>query len=268
LFTYGYKLLIAGLSSSTFNEIYNASIRKLYSAQSLGYYTNAKKLSDVASSPVSSILHQVTFPILASLQADKDRMIAVYVRLIRVTAFFIFPLMTLFALLADPLIRLLLTNKWEASIPLLQLLCIARIVTPISVINMGILNAIGRSDLFLKVDLSKLTIVIVALVITIPLGVKAIVMGSVITSFIAFFINAYLPGKLFGYGALKQIQDMKKIIFATLGMILLVFMILNLIDHLFLKVILGSFMGVSSYILFCFVLKIEELKEIKALFFK
>jgi hypothetical protein len=77
-----------------------------------------------------------------------------------------------------------------------------------------------------------------------------------------------LPGKLFGYGALKQIQDMKKIIFATLGMILLVFMILNLIDHLFLKVILGSFMGVSSYILFCFVLKIEELKEIKALFFK
>jgi len=267
LFSYGSKLLIASLYANSLSEIYNASIGKVYNAQSLGFYTNAKKFSDSASFTITSVLQQVTFPILSSLQDDKERLISVYVRLIRITAFLIIPIMTLFALLADPLIRILLTDKWEAAIPLLQWLCIARIVTPISALNMNILNAVGRSDLFLKVDLSKLPIIIAALVITIPLGIKAIVIGSVVTSLLSFFINAYMPGKLFGYGAFKQLKDMKKIIIATLGMILLVFLTQKLVDQFLLKIMLGSFVGVSSYILFCSLMKMHEIKEIKSIFF-
>ncbi|NHB69847.1 lipopolysaccharide biosynthesis protein [Perlabentimonas gracilis] len=262
LFSYGSKLLIASLYSRSLNEIYNAVIGRVYSAESLGFYTNAKKLSDATAFTITSILQQVTFPILSSLQDDKDRLVSVYSRLIRMTAFFIIPLMTLFALLADPFIRLLLTDKWEAAIPLLQWLCFARIVTPISAVNMSILNAVGRSDLFLKVDLSKLPMIVIALIITIPLGVKAMVIGSVVTSLISFFINAYMPGKLFGYGAFRQLRDILPVILSTGIMAIVVYLSIFFIDLEFLKLLIGGITGILFYILISYFLKLDELGEV------
>ena len=173
--------------------------------------------------------------------------------------------MTILALLADPFIRLFLTEKWLPAVPLLQWMCFARIFYPISVINMNILNAMGRSDLFLKVDLSKFPLVVLALVITIPLGVKAMVIGHVVTSFIAFFINAYLPGKYFGYGAFSQLKDMVPIFIATALTALIVFLVTHITEILLLKLIMGGFAGIISYLMFCYVMKIEEISEVKAL---
>ena len=263
LFSYGSKLLIASLYSRSLNEIYNAVIGRVYSAESLGFYTNAKKLSEATSQTVTSILQQVTFPILSSLQDDKERLVSVYSRLIRMTAFFIIPLMTLFALLADPFIRLLLTDKWEAAIPLLQWLCFARIVTPISIVNMNILNAVGRSDLFLKVDLSKLPIIVIALIITIPLGVKAMVIGSVVTSLISFFINAYMPGKLFGYGAVGQLRDLFPVIVSVIFMSILVYISLLFISSNIAKLLIGGFVGIITYLFTTYLIKINEFFEIR-----
>jgi O-antigen/teichoic acid export membrane protein len=217
---------------------------------------------------VTSILHQVTFPVLASLQDDRERMVSVYSRLIRMTAFFVFPAMTLLALLAEPLVILLLTDKWIPVIVLLQWMSFARIFYPISVINMNILNAVGRSDLFLKVDLSKFPVAVSALIITIPLGVKAIVIGHVVSSFISFFINAYLPGKMFGYGALKQLKDMSPVFIATGIMAALVIALSSQIDDLWIKLIVGGFLGLLSYIFVCNLFKLEELKEVRTLLLK
>ncbi len=155
LFGYGSKLLLAGVYAQTLAEINNIAIGKVYSASDLGFYTRAKTFAQMTSGTVTGILQQVTFPILASLQDDKERMVSVYSRLIRMTSFFVFPAMTLLALLANPLILILLTDKWIAVVVLLQWMSFARFFYPISVINMTILNAVGRSDLFLKVDLSK-----------------------------------------------------------------------------------------------------------------
>src|SRR5690606_27617261 len=174
LFGFGSKLLLSGLYAQAFVNIYNITIGKFYSASILGYYTRAKSFSDMTAGTVSSILQQVTYPILASVQDDRSRMVSIYRRMIGMTSYFIFPVMTLLALLADPFVRLFLTDKWAPAIVLLQWLCFARVVTPISSINMNILNAMGRSDLFLKVDLFKAPIVIITLLITIPMGVNAI----------------------------------------------------------------------------------------------
>jgi O-antigen/teichoic acid export membrane protein len=105
-------------------------------------------------------------------------------------AFFYFPVMTFLLLLALLIVLLLLTDKWAAVISLMQWMAFARIFYPISVINMNILNAVGRFDLFLKVDLSKFPIILLTLIITIPLGVKAMVIRYVVKSGILFFINA------------------------------------------------------------------------------
>ncbi|SHF43447.1 Membrane protein involved in the export of O-antigen and teichoic acid [Mariniphaga anaerophila] len=265
LFSYGSKLLIAGLYAQTMHEVYNIVIGKAYSASELGYYTRAKSFAEMTAGTVSGILHQVTFPILASLQDDKDRMVSVYSRLIKMAAFFVIPAMTLLSLMSEPLIRLLLTDKWISVVVLLQWMSFARIFHPISVINMNILNAVGRSDLFLKVDLSKFPITVLALIITIPLGVKAIVIGHVVTSFIAFFINAYIPGKMFGYGGLKQLKDLLPVVFATGIMALLVAGLNRLIDDLLAKLIIGSLAGLTVYLIVCYFFKLEELNELKAI---
>jgi O-antigen/teichoic acid export membrane protein len=265
LFGFGYKLLISGLYARGLNEIYNITIGKVYSAADLGYYNRSKQFAEVTSGTVTSILQQVTYPIMASLQNDKKRLISVYSRLIRLTAFFTLPAMTLLAILAEPFILLFLTEKWSPAIVLLQWLSFARIVTPISVINMNILNALGRSDLFLKVDLIKFPIIVLTLVVTIPLGVKAIIIGHVITSLISFFINAYLPGKLLGYGGVKQFLDIVPYILSTIIMAPCVYLSIMIFHSLILKLIIGCIVGVSSYWLIANVLKIEELKEVNLL---
>jgi O-antigen/teichoic acid export membrane protein len=266
LFSYGSKLLVSGLYARGLNEIYNISIGKIYSATDLGYYTTSKQFAEVTAGTVTSILQQVTFPILASLQEDKERLITVYSRLIKMTSFFIFPIMTLLALLADPFIRLFLTEKWIPAIKLLQWLCFARVFTPISAVNMNILNAVGRSDLYLKVDLSKAPIVLGTLLITIPLGVEAIVIGNVITSCISFFINAYMPGKMFGYGAFSQLRDMIPIFIATGIMALVIFIATTLLENLLLKLVIGILLAIIVYYLVCRILRVKEIDEIKLLF--
>jgi O-antigen/teichoic acid export membrane protein len=263
LFGFGSKLLLAGLYAQIFNNIYNIVIGKAYSASDLGFYTKTKQFAEISAGTVTSIMQQVTYPILASLKDDRSRMVSVFSRLIRMSAFFVFPIMTLLSSLAEPFVRLILTEKWLPMVPLLQWMCFARIFFPLSVINMNILNAIGRSDLFLKLDLSKAPLIILALVITIPLGVKAMVIGHVVTSFLAFFMNAYLPGRLFGYGPLTQFRDVSKIILATIGMALAVFVCSKGIESDVLKLFYGIVTGIASYLLLAFVLRIPELGEVK-----
>jgi len=268
LFGYGSKLLMAGLYAQILQNVYNITIGKAYPAAQLGLYTRAKGFTEMASGTVSSILQQVTFPILASVQQDKERLVSIYSRMIKMAAFFIFPVMTLIALLAEPIVLLLFTDKWAALIPLLQWMVFARIFYPISVINLSILNAVGRSDLFLKVDLSKFPLIVLALVITIPIGVKAMIIGQVVTGIIAFFINAYLPGKLYGYGGIAQIRDMLPVILATGIMAIIVYFITLLNPNLYFKLFFGGLIGLSSYMAFSYFLKVNELNEFNEIFNK
>lgn len=266
LFGFGSKLLLAGLYATSLNEAYNIAIGKKYSSSDLGYYDRAKSYADMSAGTVTSILQQVTYPILASLQNERERMISIYSRLIRMTAFFIIPAMTLLSLLAKPFVSVLLGENWLSVVVLLQWIAFARIVTPISAVNMNILNAVGRSDLFLKVDLAKFPIIVLVMIITIPIGVKAIVIGYVITSLISFFINAYMPGKLFGYGAFSQLRDITPMIIATGIMAIFVYIVGLILRSDILHLIFGGIVGLITYGGVAFLLKIDEVKEVKDLF--
>ena len=268
LFGYGSKLLIAGLYAQILNNIYTICLGKFYPAASLGYYTKAKSFADISSGTVVNVVQQATFPVLSSVQFDREKLVSIYSRLIRMSAFFIIPLMTLIALLAKPIVILLLTEKWVSLIPLLQWMVFARIFYPMSALNMNLLNAVGRSDLFLKVDLSKLPLTILAMVITIPLGVKAMIIGHVVTSALAFLINAYLPGKLYCYGPIQQLRDMFPFFVATIGMAISVAFMVFLIDNLVLQLFLGTLLGVVTYLFICWLLKLKELTEVWELVLK
>lgn len=265
LFGFGSKLLITGTVATIVNNISTIAIGKAYKSDSLGYYTRATQFSEMIAYTVNDILGTVTFPVLSELQNERERMVAMYRKSLFYTAVVIFPVMILMALLARPLVVVLLTEKWLPCVLLLQILCLARMFTPLSAINMNLLNAIGRPDLFMKVDLCKIPIILFSLAITIPISVTAIVVGNFITTFICFFINAYYPGKLFGYGAWEQIKDYRKLISAIVLMCITVIFSLKICDAPWLQLILGGIIGTSVYIISCLLLNVVSLIEIKSL---
>lgn len=262
LFGFGSKILCAGIVSQIFNNLYSIFIGKFYSAKVLAYYSKANSYTNTASGIITSILQQVSYPILASLRNNKEHMLSVYRRLIRMTAYFVLPTMAIIATLSKPLVLIILTEKWLPIVPYLRWLCLARVVTPVSSLNMNILNANGRSDLYLKLDLSKIPLSIITMIITIPLGVDAVVIGGVITSLLCFFINAWLPGKLYGYGPLAQIKDIFPMIMITTLTALSTYNLINLINSNLLQIIIGSIISIITYYILSYVIRIEELKEV------
>lgn len=258
LFGFGSKLMATGVYSVVLNNISTICIGRFYKSSQLGFYTRASQFSEMISSTLYDVLGNVTFPVLSHLQDDHEKLVAVYRKSLFLTAMIIFPIMILCALLARPMVLILLTEKWLPCVVLMQWLFLARMFTPLSAINMNILNAIGRSDLFMKLDFSKAPLILVVLAITIPISVEAITIGSFCTSFICFFINAYLPGRIFGYGAIKMIQDWRYIFLSIAIMVLAVFVFLHMISNVWLQLFGGGVIGLIVYIVCCLMFKLID----------
>jgi len=257
LFNYGSKLLIAGIYGTILNNVYNVAIGRYFQQGQLGYFTKANEFGQAIPVTITSVVRSVSFPLLASLQNNSTRMVEVYQRVLKITAVVIFPTMIGLSLLSEQIISVILTEEWLPSAELLFWASLSFIFLPMSSVNMNMLNVVGRSDLFLKLDLSKLPLIILVMFITIPMGIKAMVIGNFITSFASYFINAYLPGKLFGYGPLKQVRDIYKVIIASGGMALSIIFMTNILNDLLILVI-GIPIGALIYILALFLLKEKE----------
>ena len=258
LFKFGSNLMITGVYAVVLNNISTICIGKFYRSNQLGYYTRAAQFSELISTTSYDVIGNVTFPVLSELQDDKTRLVEVYRKALFFTAMIIFPVMILTALLARPIILVLLTEKWLPCVVLIQWLCLARMFTPLSAINMNILNAVGRSDLFLKLDLSKLPLILLTFAITIPISVKAIAIGDFVSTFICFFINAYLPGRMFGYGALKQLKDWRYIFVSIAVMVVAVGLILYFFSNVWIQLFVGGIVGISVYVGCCLLFKVID----------
>lgn len=225
IFSFGSNLMLAGFVATLVNNLYAALIGRFYNAAQAGFYIQATNLSNYVSQFIASSLHGVTYPIMTSIKEDRDRLIGIYKQLISITMLVSLPMLVGFAAIAEDVVLLFLGEEWLPSVPALVALCIARTITPISSINMNILNAVGRSDLFLKVDLLKLPMTLGALFLALPYGIKGLAWASVCTSFIAFFINAWLPGRMFGFGGLSQLRMARPYILASAFMFVVVYFV-------------------------------------------
>lgn len=264
---FGSKLLAAGTLATVEVNIFSIVIGKFYRARELGFYSNARQISEISSGTIGEIINTVTFPILCSIKEDQHRMIGAYSKMLSMTAFVIFPVMTLIAVLAEPFVIGVLTEKWLPAVVLIQWLCIARMFTPISALNMNILNAVGRSDLFMKLDFVKTPLVVLSMALTLPISVKAVVIGNFATSFICYFINAYLPGKMFGFGIVAQFKIFYKMAIATVCMALVTGITVSYIGNPILQLLVGGCVGAVSYWSFCSLLRVDMLREAKLIIF-
>lgn len=218
LFSYGSKLLTSSLIGTLYEHMTTIAIGKFYTVKDLGFYSRGQQFAHLPSTAIIDVLGRVTFPILAKLQNEDERLILVYRKYIQITSMIIFLLLTLLASLAKPLILFLLTDKWSDAVIFLQIFCFAFMFEHISKLNLNLLQVKGRSDLYLRLEIIKKIIAFSILAISIPLGVLVICISKVINGQIALFINTYYTGKLFNLGYIKQFADFfKYFIFSLLA---------------------------------------------------
>ncbi len=205
--SYGSKLLAAGLLHTIYTNMTTLVIGRFYSAQELGNYNRGTSFVTLPVDTVKSILLTVTFPILAKIQDDNERLVGVYRKYIKVMSIPIFFGCLLLVSMGKPLFVLLLTEKWLPAVDFLTIYAFAIMFDHISVLNLNLLQVKGHSDLFLKLEIIKKTISFVILFAAIPFGPIGICISKVIYTQVATFINTYYTGKLFGLGYWTQIKD-------------------------------------------------------------
>lgn len=262
LFSFGSKLLVSGLLDTIYNNVYTIIIGKVFSAKELGYYTRANQFSLFIPQNINGILKRVTFPLLVSVQDDDIKLKSVYKKMIKLSALVVFPFSMGLAALAEPLIRIILTEKWIGTVWMLQLLTFSAMLYPIHSMNLTILNVKGRSDLFLKLELVKKVIITIALLVTVPIGIEAMVLGMIITSIIAVFINTYYSRQFIDYSFRQQIGDLLSILILSFGMGFSVYYSTHFLNSDFFKLLLGTIEGVIIYVGIAWVFNIGEIREL------
>lgn len=262
LFSFGSKLLASALLDTIYNNVYTLVIGKVYSSSALGLYSRASGLAQYPSSNITGVLQGVTFPVLCSIQNDENRLVDAYKRFVRMSAFIIFPLMIGLSAVAAPFIRVVLTDKWEGAIYLLQIVCFSMMWYPIHAINLSILQVKGRSDYFLKLEIIKKIQGVCILCLTVPIGIVAMCYGSVVSSLLSLIWNTYYTKRLIGYGFFSQIKDLSHILIHSLFMGGIVLLVIHFIDIMWMKLLVGILVGGLYYVAGAYIMRFEELKEV------
>lgn len=207
LFGYGWKLLVSSLLDTVYNDLRQLIIGKLYTTGDLAYYNQGNRLPQYLISNVNTSIDSVLFPILSQQQDDCDRVRIMTRRAISVSSYIIAPFMIGFVSVAPSLIKVLLTDKWLPCVPFLRIFCITYLFYPIHTANLNAIKAMGRSDLFLKLEIAKKTVGMVLLLSTMRFGVMVMAYSLLVSSLLCQIINAWPNRKLLNYGYLEQLKD-------------------------------------------------------------
>lgn len=206
MFGFGSKLLISGLLNTLYENLYDLIIGKVFSAGTLGNYSRASHFANFPSSNITGIFQRVTFPVLSKIQNDHEKLRIGYLKFLNMATLVIFPLMIGLAAVAKPFVLLVLTDKWINVILILQIICISYMWYPVHAINLNILQVLGRSDLFLKLEIIKKIAGVIILVVTIPHGIIALCYGQWVSTCFGLVVNTYYSGKLLNAGLWTQLK--------------------------------------------------------------
>lgn len=204
---FGWKLLVSGLLDRLWAQMYQVVVGKFYNAATLGQYTRGREYANIFSSNITSIVQRVTYPVLAEVQDEKERMVVAYRKVIKITMFVTAICMISLGAVAEPLIYCLIGEKWHQAATFLPLICISMSLYPLHAINLNMLQVQGRSDIFLYLEIIKKIIAIGPLCIGIFFDIYWMLVASIVTGVICFFLNSYYTGKKLGYSSWKQLKD-------------------------------------------------------------
>lgn len=265
MWSFGWKLLISGLIDTTWKEVHQVVVGKCYSPATLGLYTRANQFSQLFSSNLTQIIQRVSYPVLSSIQDDKNRLREAYRRVVKTTMLPTFVLMLGMAAVARPLILCLIGEKWLGCVGFLQIICIYGALYPLHAINLNMLQVQGRSDLFLKLEIIKKCISVGPLLLGIFVDIYLMLLASFVVSCISYYLNAYYSGPFINYSIKQQIKDIIPSLGVALVMALPVYAMSYIpLNHWFLLP-LQIVVGAIITIFICEKFKLPEYHEIKGI---
>ncbi|MDZ7795678.1 MAG: lipopolysaccharide biosynthesis protein [Candidatus Marinimicrobia bacterium] len=248
MFAFGVWILGSGILRKVFENIYKLVIGKLFPAAQLGFYTQSRNFQRIASEDMAMAVSSVAFPVFSQMQGNKVRMRQAMHRFLTHSMVIIMPLMVTLAVVAEPFVILLLTEKWAPMIPYLQLLCIVGFLYPIQSVNIQMLVAHGKSRLNFNLSLIKNALRILNIVIMYRYGVIYIILGEVAVSVISLAINTYYTKKFIDYGLLRQLKDVGIIAAGSLAAGALAFAFMFLTANHWLMLFGGAALSFALYV--------------------
>lgn len=257
LFSYGWKLLVSELMNTLYINLTSLIIGKVYCTEMLGFYNRGEQFPSIIVSNIDGSIQSVMLPILASHQHNKKRVKKMVRRSIVTSSFIVFPVMVGTGVIAEPLVRILLTDKWLPCVPFLQIFCASYALYPIHTANLQAINALGRSDIFLKLEVVKKIGGLVILATSMLYSVYAVAIGMLILGIICTFINAYPNLRLLNYSYKEQWNDIMPSLLLSLVMGVIVYNFRWFHMTSWLTLILQVLTGGFIYILMANIFKLE-----------
>ncbi len=257
LFSYGWKLLVSELINTGYLELRSVVIGVKYTSSDLAYYNKGQSFPKLFSVNINSSLQSVLFPKMSNYQDNKETVKIVTRKAIRVSSFVIAPSIIGLALIARPFVRFLLTEKWLSCVPFLQVYCVFYIFMPVQAACLQVIKSLGRSDIYLKLEIIKKVVGILVLILTMPFGPFAIAVGAVLANVFAALINVIPTKKLLSYSYKEQILDyfhgIIPLVLMSVACIAIGFIPMPDLAMIFTQVITGG----AVYILSSYLLKLE-----------
>jgi O-antigen/teichoic acid export membrane protein len=217
---YSWKLMLSGLIHTVYENIFNLIMGALFSVSALGFYSNALKIRDGAAQTLTDAIQKVSFPVLSKLQDQKDSMLETSRRILKLSIFIIYPILIGLAATSESIVKVVFNEQWLGMIPIMQILAINGLMIPLHKVNLNILTVIGRTDLYLRLEIIKKIVAFTTISIALWYGVSIIELLWVLffNAQIGYLINVHYSKEFVGYGYIDQIKDISPITFVSLTM--------------------------------------------------
>lgn len=259
LFGYGSKLLISSLMDVFYRDLRTLIIGRMYTPEVLGFYNRGQQFPNVLVENIDGSIQSVMLTAFSAHQDNKKRVKEMMRRTIVTSSLLIFPMMIGLAVVAEVLVKIILTEKWLQVVPFMQIFCVLYALMPIHTTNLQAIKAMGRSDIFLRLEIIKKVLGLIILGISLPFGVYIIALGQAFSSIISSFINAYPNKQLLDYSYKEQWTDIRPSLMISIAMGAIVFSLKYIAIEGWKLLILQVFVGVSVYFLLAKIFKIESM---------
>ena len=262
LFGFGWKMMVSILLDAVWKELNQVVVGKFYNPATLGQYTRAKHYAQLFSQNLTAVMERVTYPVLSSIQDDKERMVSVYRRMIRTSMFITTVAMFTLGAVSEPLIYCMIGPKWHEASTYLPLICITYSLYPLHAINLNMLQVQGRSDLFLGLEVIKKIITLAPLFIGAFIGIIPMLLTNMVVGIIAYFLNSHYSGRLLGYSSWMQLRDIAPSYALATSIALSVWFLKFLPLSYWIVLPMQIAVGATVFFACCKLFKMNEYKEI------
>ena len=262
LFGFGWKMMVSILLDAVWKELNQVVVGKFYNPATLGQYTRAKHYAQLFSQNLTAVMERVTYPVLSSIQDEKERMVSAYRRMIRTSMFITTVALFSLGAVSEPLIYCMIGPKWHEASTYLPLICITYSLYPLHAINLNMLQVQGRSDLFLGLEVIKKVIALAPLFIGAFIGIMPMLLTNMVVGIIAYFLNSHYSGRLLGYSSWMQLRDIAPSYALATSIALSVWFLKFLPLSYWIVLPMQIAVGATVFFACCKLFKMNEYKEI------